>query len=98
MSELERKELTNNIIAGLPGRMTESYNIKDFKTMLGKYKNISAENLRSNLISFLSKVLPRCEMLDVKLAIHPDDPPRNLLGLPRIICTKYDLNMLFSSY
>ena len=97
MSELERKELTNNIIAGLPGRMTESYNIKDFKTMLGKYKNISTENLRSNLISFLSKVLPRCEMLDVKLAIHPDDPPRNLLGLPRIICTKYDLNMLFSS-
>ena len=40
-------------------------------------------------------VLPRAEALGVKLAIHPDDPPRNMLGLPRIICTADDLNLLF---
>lgn len=97
MTESEKKELTNNIIAGLPGRMTESYNLNNFKDMLAKYKDISAEKLRNNLFIFLKKVLPTCEKLKVNLAIHPDDPPRDMLGLPRIICTKSDLEILFNS-
>ena len=52
---------------------------------------------RKNLISFLSRVLPRAEELDVNLAIHPDDPPREMLGLPRIICTAEDLELLFAA-
>ncbi|MDA9974048.1 mannonate dehydratase [Gammaproteobacteria bacterium] len=97
MTESEKQELTNNIIAGLPGRMTESYNLNNFKDMLAKYKDISAEKLRNNLFIFLKKVLPTCEKLKVNLAIHPDDPPRDMLGLPRIICTKSDLEILFNS-
>jgi mannonate dehydratase len=95
MSADEKAQLTSNIIAGLPGKMTGSYKLEDFREALSKYKNISADNLRDNLVNFLSQVLPKAEQLGVKLAIHPDDPPRDLLGLPRIICTADDLNILF---
>ncbi|WP_166422289.1 mannonate dehydratase [Paraglaciecola sp. 20A4] len=97
MSETERSKLTNNIIAGLPGRMTDSYGIDDFRAMLANYKDVSSDILRTNLFAFLSKVLPRAEAMGVKLAIHPDDPPRDMLGLPRIICTADDLELLFDA-
>lgn len=95
MSAAEREQLTNNIIAGLPGRMTDSYSLNDFRSALENYKDISHETLRENLSAFLSQVLPVAERLGVKLAIHPDDPPRSLLGLPRVICTAEDLDDLF---
>jgi len=98
MSEAERTQLTNNIIAGLPGKMTDSYGLDDFRDMLGNYKDIDAAALRGNLFAFLSAVLPRAEELGVKLAIHPDDPPRDMLGLPRIICTADDLDILFDAH
>ena len=97
MSKEERRELTDNIIAGLPGKMTESYGLDDFRAMLAKYKDVDSNRLRQNLIAFLSEVLPRAEALGVKLAIHPDDPPRDMLGLPRIICTADDLEILFDA-
>lgn len=97
MPETERAQLTNNIIAGLPGKMTEAYSLDDFRTMLAKYKDVSPEVLRKNLFAFLSQVLPRAEAYGIKLAIHPDDPPRDMLGLPRIICTADDLDILFES-
>lgn len=95
MSEVERSELTSNIIAGLPGKMTDSYGLDDFREMLANYKGMTSNTLRNNLTGFLSQVLPRAEELGVKLAIHPDDPPRDMLGLPRIICTAEDLELLF---
>ena len=97
MTALEREQLTNNIIAGLPGKMTAAYGIDDFRTMLACYKDITPEILRDNLCSFLGKVLPRAEALGVKLAIHPDDPPRAMLGLPRVVCTADDLELLFGA-
>ncbi|MBA6341541.1 mannonate dehydratase [Colwellia sp. MB02u-10] len=97
MSEDEKNLLTNNIIAGLPGKMTEAYTIDNFRSMLANYKDISKDILRKNLFSFLSQVLPKAEQLGIKLAIHPDDPPRDMLGLPRIICTSEDLELLFSA-
>ena len=98
MSDIEKETLKNNIISCLPGSMTESYTLNDFKKILAKYKNISVENLRDNLLNFLENVLPVCELNDVKLAIHPDDPPWNLFGLPRIISTKDDIEKLFSTH
>ena len=97
MSEAEREELTENIIAGLPGKMTDSYGLDDFRAMLSKYSDVNHDTLRGNLFAFLSRVLPRAEALGVKLAIHPDDPPRDMLGLPRIICTAEDLDFLFKA-
>ncbi|MDO6746541.1 mannonate dehydratase [Gilvimarinus sp. 1_MG-2023] len=97
MSAAEKEQLTNNIIAGLPGRMTDSYGLDGFKQMLANYKGMTRTGLRENLIHFLANVLPKAEALGVKLAIHPDDPPRDMLGLPRILCTADDLNELFSA-
>ncbi|GAC13843.1 mannonate dehydratase [Aliiglaciecola lipolytica] len=97
MSDNERTELTNNIIAGLPGKMTDAYSLDDFKNMLANYKGVTTATLRNSLFAFLSQVIPRAEALGVKLAIHPDDPPRDMLGLPRIICTADDLEILFAA-
>ncbi|MBT1450778.1 mannonate dehydratase [Glaciecola sp. XM2] len=95
MEEEQRSLLTRNIIAGLPGKMTDAYTLDDFRDMLARYKHIDGRQLRDNLFSFLAKVLPRAEALGVKLGIHPDDPPRDMLGLPRVVCTADDLDLLF---
>ncbi|MDA9664379.1 mannonate dehydratase [bacterium] len=95
MSPEESEQLTHNIIAGLPGKMTDSYSLDDFKNALAQYRHIGHAELRDNLDRFLSHVLPKAEKLGVKLAIHPDDPPRDMFGLPRIICTADDLERLF---
>ena len=96
MSPEESERLTNNIIAGLPGKMTDSYSLDDFKNALAQYSHIGHAELRDNLDGFLSHILPKAEKLGVKLAIHPDDPPRDMFGLPRIICTADDLDRLFA--
>lgn len=98
MDNSARAQLTKNIIAGLPGKMTDSYGLRDFRDMLGHYKNVDTKTLRKNLFAFLEQVLPRAEACGVKLAIHPDDPPRDMLGLPRIICTADDLDILFEAH
>ena len=97
MSDAERLKLTENIIAGLPGKMTDSYGLEKFRAMLSRYKGVNHYTLRKHLFDFLSQVLPRAEALGIKLAIHPDDPPRDMLGLPRILCTADDLDLLFKA-
>lgn len=95
MNEDEKTQLTNNIIAGLPGKMTDSYSLESFRKQLAQYQAIDNLTLRANLLKFLKVILPLAEQYGVKLAIHPDDPPRDMFGLPRIICTADDLNTLF---
>jgi len=92
----DRDRLTRNIIAGLPGRMTDSYGLDEFRQALANYDGVDSSALRDNLLAFLTRVLPVAEQLGVKLAIHPDDPPRDMLGLPRIVCTAADLEELFN--
>jgi mannonate dehydratase len=96
MSIEEQDQLTRNIIAGLPGKMTDAYTLENFREALAQYQDITHKELRQNLYAFLSQVLPKAEAAGVKLAIHPDDPPRDMLGLPRVICTAEDLDKLFS--
>lgn len=95
MNANEKTQLTNNIIAGLPGKMTDSYSLDGFRKQLAEYQTIDSDTLRANLLRFLAGILPLAEQHGVKLAIHPDDPPRDMFGLPRIICTADDLNTLF---
>jgi len=97
MSEDEQGELTRTIIAGLPGKMTDAYSLEDFRKALARYDHLDHDGLRQNLFAFLKQVLPHAEKAGVKLAIHPDDPPWDMFGLPRIICTPADLDKLFEA-
>ena len=90
MSSEERYILQKNIIAGLPGAQ-EGYSIEAFQAKLDEYKNIDDAQYRENLAYFLKAIIPVAEEAGVKMAIHPDDPPKSLFGLPRVVSTEQDL-------
>ena len=96
MNEEEKEILTSNIIAGLPGT-EESFTIQNFQQALDEYKDIDEKQLRENLVYFLNKVTKVAEEVGAKLAIHPDDPPFEIFGLPRIISTIEDYEWLFKA-
>lgn len=93
MSQADIDKLTSNIIAGLPGA-EEGYTLSEFQTQLDRYSNIDKETLRENLSLFLQALMPICDSEGLKMAIHPDDPPRPILGLPRVVSTIDDIEWL----
>jgi mannonate dehydratase len=93
MSESAIQKLTSNIIAGLPGA-EEGYTLDEFQARLETYRGISKEKLREHMVLFLQALIPVCELYGLKLAVHPDDPPRPILGLPRIVSTIEDIDAL----
>jgi len=97
MTEIEKETLSNNIIAGLPGA-EEGYSLEQFRNVLNEYSNIGDKELRANLYDFVKAITPIAEKAKVNLAIHPDDPPYPILGLPRVVSTEEDAKQLISAY
>ena len=83
-SESDKATLLSSIMAGLPGAF-DRYDIPALRAMLTRYQDVSADGLRGNLARFLREIIPTAEEVGIRMAIHPDDPPRPLMGLPRIV-------------
>lgn len=96
LSEENKTQLINNIIAGLPGA-EEGYTLEQFQNILDTYKNIDAAVLRENLVLFLKEIIPMASKNKVLMCIHPDDPPYPILGLPRVVSTEADYAYLFDN-
>jgi len=98
MTAVEIEKTTQNIIAGLPGGMTKGTdNLANFQSILGTYQNIDAKRLQANLLHFIKEIVPVADEVGVKLAIHPDDPPFSLLGLPRVVSTEADAQAILQA-
>lgn len=97
MSQEQIDALVKTIIAGLPGA-EEGYTLDQFREHLATYKDIDHAKLREHLKYFLQEIVPVCEEVGVFLAIHPDDPPRPILGLPRVVSTIEDMQYMKEAY
>ena len=93
MTQEEKNTLVANIIAGLPGA-EEGYTLEQFRARLATYDGIDKAKLRENMAHFLRSIVPVAEQCGLSLAVHPDDPPRPILGLPRIVSTIEDMQWL----
>ncbi len=93
LSTEEKELLFKNVLLGLPGSKI-NFTAEQILSLLDNYKDIDENKLRENLIYFLSEVAPLAEELGLKLAIHPDDPPFPVMGLPRVVCTADDIKKI----
>ena len=82
--------LLASIMAGLPGAYTR-YSIDGLQKALGEYQGISRADLRANFARFLAEVIPTADELGMRMCVHPDDPPRDILGLPRVVSNEEDI-------
>jgi mannonate dehydratase len=91
----QREKLIQTILLGLPGSL-EAYTLEEFKLALKEYDKIGVDELRENLSYFIKEIIPVAEESKVIMAIHPDDPPWSLLGLPRIVGNKEDIKQILN--
>ncbi|MGA3088188.1 MAG: mannonate dehydratase [Terriglobales bacterium] len=96
MPEARRVDLEQTIIAGLPGAEA-SYNRESLGRLIAEYQGVTAAELRASLVAFLREVVPVAEEAGIRLAIHPDDPPWPLFGLPRIVSTAEDARAILAA-
>jgi mannonate dehydratase len=96
MSETRREDLERTIIAGLPGA-DASHTREAIRRLIAEYRAVTPAELRANLVSFLHDVVPVAQELGVRLALHPDDPPWSLFGLPRVVSTAEDVRAILAA-
>lgn len=90
-----REQLANIVMFGIPGEKKST--LQEMRDKLAVYKDIGHKELRENLSYFLSEITPVADELGIKLAIHPDDPPYDILGLPRIVRNISDYEYILHS-
>lgn len=90
MSQSDKDRLLASIMAGLPGAF-DRYSIKQLGDELTRYSEIDRNSLRANYSHFLNEIIPTAADLGMRLCVHPDDPPRDILGLPRIVSSEADI-------
>jgi mannonate dehydratase len=95
-SDDEKARVMRNCLLGLPGS-DDAFTPEMILAELGKYAGIDEAKLKEHLYYFLSEVVPVAEANGVKMAIHPDDPPYPVMGLPRIVSTEQDLAGLLAA-
>lgn len=96
MNDDEKKNLFANTLMGLPGR-DDSFSDERMRADLKTYEGIDAATLKQHLFEFLKEVVPVAEEYGLKMAIHPDDPPYPILGLPRVVSTEQDARELIDA-
>ncbi len=96
LNEDEKQKLIDTVLLGLPGSL-EAYTLDEFKNALSEYDEIGEKELRNNLHLFIKEIIPAAEESGVFMAIHPDDPPFALLGLPRVVSNKNDIEQILNT-
>lgn len=96
MTQTEIETLKNTALLGLPGS-EEAFDLNTFQGLLDNYAQIGDAELRANLYYFIQKIAPFAQEIGINLCIHPDDPPKSLLGLPRVVSTENDLEQLMNA-
>lgn len=94
LNEQDLQALSDVVMFGIPGE--KKMTVADMQAKLKPYKNIDRAALRENLSYFLNEICPVADEVGVKLAIHPDDPPFDILGLPRIVNSMEDYDFILS--
>lgn len=94
-NEEQLNKLAGVVMFGIPGE--KKITVESMREKLARYDHIDAEKLRENLVYFLERITPLCDELGLELAIHPDDPPCDILGLPRIVKNMEDLEFILNA-
>ncbi|MEL6683801.1 MAG: mannonate dehydratase [Pseudomonadota bacterium] len=95
-SDADWDTLLNAIMAGLPGAY-DRYDVEGLRAGIASYNGIDRTALRANFQRFLEAVIPTAEKLGIRMCVHPDDPPRDILGLPRIVSSAEDIAWLLDA-
>lgn len=103
ITEAEKAQLVDTIITKTQGFINgplgggEASPVEKFRALMAPYAGLSKQGLRENLRYFLEAVMPVCRQWDIRLCIHPDDPPMPVFGLPRIVCDADDIRWLLAA-
>ncbi len=92
----EEKKLIETILLGLPGS-EEKFTLDELRDRIESYEHIDTTILAKNLNTFLNHIIPTAEKYDVHMAIHPDDPPFSIFGLPRVVSTYDDFKRIINN-
>jgi len=103
ITQAEKDALIDTIIVKTQGFVNDNFRdgerepVRRFRQLLSLYDGIGRDRLRENMKYFLERIMPVCDRYDIRMCVHPDDPPYQVLGLPRIVCCDDDIDWLYSA-